>query len=77
MSHPNILKLTGVLGSIDTFNFSTVSEWMTHDTIMKYTKTANVNRLELVCTIPDFSPCLDLNSVGLVAWGSSRPEVCT
>ena len=75
LSHPNILKLTGVLGSIDTFNFSTVSEWMTHDTIMKYTKTADANRLQLVRTIQDFSPYLVLNSVDLVARSSSRPEV--
>ena len=75
LSHPNILKLTGVLGGIDTLNFSTVSEWMTHDTIMKYTKTANVNRLGLVRTIPDFSPCIILNVVDLVARSSSRSEV--
>ncbi|KAF9647924.1 kinase-like protein [Thelephora ganbajun] len=48
LSHPNVLKLAGVLGSIDTFNFSTVSEWMTHETIMKYTETNKANRLGLL-----------------------------
>ena len=51
LSHPNILKLTGVLGSIDTLNFSTVSEWMAHDTVMRYLKTNDTNRLELVCVV--------------------------
>jgi len=75
LSHPNILKLTGVLGSIDTFNFSTVSEWMTHETIMKYTKTADVDRLQLVRTVADFFLHLVLNSGDLVTRSSSRPEV--
>jgi len=56
LSHPNVLKLIGVLGSIDTFNFSTVSEWMTRGTIMGYTETGHANRLDLVRAIPDHSP---------------------
>ena len=75
LSHPNVLKLVGVLGSTDTFNFSTVSEWMKNGTLMKYTKASDVNRLELVRIIPDFSPCLLLNLVNLAARSSSRPEV--
>lgn len=50
MSHPNILKLAGVLGSIDTSNFSTVSEWMTHESLVKYIKDNDVDRLKLVRT---------------------------
>lgn len=53
MSHPNILKLTGVLGSVDTLNFSTVSEWMEHGTIVEYIKKSDSNRLELVGVTPD------------------------
>ena len=62
LSHPNVLKLIGVLGSIDAFNFSTVSEWMPQGTITGYTMTANVNRLELVSAVPYFSLCSVLNS---------------
>ena len=77
LSHPNVLKFTGVLGSIDTFNFSTVSEWMTHGTITRYleTMTNNVNRLELVCPVSDFSLCSVLNSVNLATWSGPRSEV--
>ena len=75
LSHPNVLKLTGVLGSTDTFNFSTVSDWMANGTIMKYTKMRNVNRLELVRTFPDSSPCLTLNLVNPVTRSSERLEV--
>ena len=75
LSHPNVLKLAGVLGSLDTFNFSTVSEWMTNGTIMRYIETANVNRLDLVCVVPDHLLCLVLNSVDLVARNGPRSEV--
>lgn len=66
LSHPNILKLKGALGSIDTFNFSTASKWMTRGTIARYIEANyDVNRLELVCTVPDSSPRLMFNSVNL------------
>lgn len=74
LSHPNILKLTGVLGSVDTLSFSTVSEWMEHDTIMRYLKTNDANRLELVCAV-QFLVVFALNLVDLVTWNISRFEV--
>jgi hypothetical protein len=49
LSHPNVLKLVGVLGGFEKYRFATVSEWMVHGTIMKYIRTNATNRLELVC----------------------------
>jgi serine/threonine protein kinase len=51
LSHPNILKLVGVLEGIDQCDFSTISEWMEHGNIMEYIKDNRygVNRLALVC----------------------------
>ena len=74
LSHPNILKLTGVLGSVDTLSFSTVSEWMERDTIMRYLKTNDANRLELVGVVR-FSIVFFPNSVNLVTWSIPRFEV--
>lgn len=52
LSHPNILKLVGVLKGVDQCDFSTISEWMEHGDIMEYIKDCrhSVNRLGLVCT---------------------------
>ena len=47
LSHPNILKLFGVLGGIGQYQFATVSEWMVHGTIMEYIRENATNRLEL------------------------------
>lgn len=76
LSHPNVLKLKGVLGSIDTFNFSTVSRWMTRGTITRYIEANyDANRLELVCTAPDSPPRLTLSSDNIVTRSSPRSEV--
>ena len=48
LSHPNVLKLTGVWGDMEKGQFITVSEWMAHGNIMEYLKKNPVNRLELV-----------------------------
>ncbi|KAF9785442.1 kinase-like domain-containing protein [Thelephora terrestris] len=48
LSHPNILKLKGVLGSINTSNFSTVTDWMPRETLKQYIEENDVNRLELL-----------------------------
>jgi len=48
LSHPNVLKLIGVLGGIDQYQFATVSEWMAHGNIMEYIRKYATNRLELV-----------------------------
>ena len=48
LSHPNILKLVGVLGGFEQYQFATVSEWMVHGTIMEYIRKYATNRLELV-----------------------------
>ena len=59
LSHPNVLKLAGVLGGMDKGQFVTVSEWMMHGNIMQYTRKDNVNRLELVCSFtPPLLPSL-------------------
>ena len=50
LSHPNVLKLVGVLGGIDQYQFATVSEWMAHGNIMEYIRKKATNRLELVST---------------------------
>ena len=50
LSHPNVLKLVGVLGGIDQRQFATVSEWMAHGNIMEYIRKKATNRLELVST---------------------------
>ena len=48
LSHPNVLKLVGVLGGIDKYQFATVAEWMIHGNIMEYIRKYATNRLELV-----------------------------
>ena len=48
LSHPNILKLVGILGGIGEDQFATVSEWMVHGTIMEYIGRHATDRLELV-----------------------------
>ena len=48
LSHPNVLKLTGVQGDMEKGQFVTVSEWMVHGTIVEYIKNNHTNRLELV-----------------------------
>jgi hypothetical protein len=48
LSHPNVLKLVGVLGGIEQYQFATVAEWMVHGNIMEYIRKYATNRLELV-----------------------------
>jgi hypothetical protein len=48
LSHPNVLKLVGVLGDMGEGEFITVSEWMVHGNIMEYIRNNHANRLELV-----------------------------
>jgi len=48
LSHPNVLKLIGVLGGIEQYQFATVSEWMVHGNIMEYIRKYATKRLELV-----------------------------
>ncbi|KAF9644384.1 kinase-like protein [Thelephora ganbajun] len=48
LSHPNVLKLVGVLGGIEQYPFATVSEWMVHGNIMQYIRRNATNRLELL-----------------------------
>ena len=49
LSHPNILKLVGVLEGFGEYQFTTVSEWMIHGSIMEYIRKYATNRLVLVC----------------------------
>ena len=64
LSHPNILKMIGVLERIDERDFSTISEWMNHGSIIDYVRDChhNPNRLELVRAIPSakFTTSLEL-----------------
>ena len=53
LSHPNVLKLLGVLGGIGQYQFATVAEWMDHGNIMQYIRDNATNRLTLV-RIPAF-----------------------
>jgi len=48
LSHPNVLKLVGVLAGTERYQFATVSEWMAHGNITEYIRKNAVNRLELV-----------------------------
>jgi len=48
LSHPNVLKLVGAQEDVKKKEFTTVSEWMEHGTIMDYIKKNSTNRLELV-----------------------------
>ena len=48
LSHPNVLKLVGVLATMDQARFTTVSEWMAHGNIMEYIRKHAANRLDLV-----------------------------
>lgn len=48
MSHPNILKLVGVLGGFTECRLAMVSEWMTHGNIMQYIRNNATNRLKLL-----------------------------
>ncbi|KAF9785123.1 kinase-like domain-containing protein [Thelephora terrestris] len=48
LSHPNVLKLAGVQGNMDTRQFITISEWMKHGNVMEYIEKHPVNRLELL-----------------------------
>jgi len=74
LAHPNILKLTGVLGDMDKGEFITISELMAHGTIMEFIKKNPVNRLELVrgFIIPAI-PFTEMRQT--VAWGSSGSEL--
>ena len=49
VSHPHVLRFTGVCGDMGKGQFVTVSEWMEHGNIMDYIRINHVNRLELVC----------------------------
>jgi len=51
LSHPNVVKLTGVHGDMRKGQFITVSEWMSHGNIMEFIENNHTNRLELVCGI--------------------------
>ena len=46
------MKLVGVVGDMEKYQFATVSEWMEHGNIMEYIRKNDTNRLELV-GIPD------------------------
>jgi len=48
ISHPNVMKLVGVHGDMGKGQFSTVSEWMAHGSIMQFIKNNHANRLDLV-----------------------------
>jgi len=48
LSHPNVLKLVGVVNDMEQHQLATVSEWMMHGNIMEYIKKNSTNRLELV-----------------------------
>jgi serine/threonine protein kinase len=48
LSHPNILRLTGVMDGFDGHLFAAVSEWMVHGNIMEYINKNATNRLGLV-----------------------------
>ena len=41
LSHLNVPRLVGVLGGMDQYQFSAVSEWMTHGNIMEYIRAAS------------------------------------
>ena len=75
LTHPNILKLTGVLGDIDKGQFAIVSEWMIRGNIMEYIRKNHVNRLELVrgFTVPAI-PFTEMMR-RTVAWGSPGSEL--
>ncbi|KAF9789247.1 kinase-like domain-containing protein [Thelephora terrestris] len=48
LSHPNVLKLLGVLSGFEGHQFATVSEWMVHGNIMEYIRKHSTNRLSLL-----------------------------
>ncbi|KAF9647778.1 kinase-like protein [Thelephora ganbajun] len=48
LSHPNVVKLVGVLGNMEKDQFVTVSEWATNGNIMEYIRNNHANRLELL-----------------------------
>ena len=48
---------------------------MTRETLTKYVKENNLNRLELVCIVPVSPVRLVLNLLNLVTWSSPRPQV--
>ena len=53
LSHPNVLKLVGVLGDIRWRQFATVSEWMAHGNIIEYIGKNATNRLDW-CVSPRY-----------------------
>ena len=74
LSHPNILKLTGVQGDMDKGQFVAISEWMACGNIMEYIQNNHVNRLELVrgFTVPA-TPLTEIRQT--VARGSPGSEL--
>ncbi|KAF9789222.1 kinase-like domain-containing protein [Thelephora terrestris] len=48
LSHPNVLRLVGVLSGFGGHQFATVSEWMVHGNIMEYIRKHSTNRLRLL-----------------------------
>jgi len=69
LSHPNVMKISGIQGDMGKGQFVIVSEWMAQGSIMEYIKKNHVNRLELVCSAT-FPPLPSFNST-VVARGSS------
>ena len=73
LTHPNVMKLTGVYGDMGKGEFITVSEWMTHGNIMEYIGQNHANRLELVCVL--LSPSVPSLNATVVARCSPGFEV--
>jgi len=57
LSHPNVLKLLGVLGGIEQYQFATISEWMEHGNIMQYIRDNATDRLAMVRISPFQGQC--------------------
>lgn len=79
LSHPNVLRLVGVQGDMETGQFSTISEMMVRGNIMEYVKRNHVNRLELArdsLSLPSPSLKCDSSCTGQPrVWSTSTAPV--
>ena len=75
LSHPNVLKLIGILCDIERYQLAMVSGWMAHGNIMEYITENATDRSELVRVSTLRGECFVHSSLATVASCGARTEV--
>ncbi|KAF9789248.1 kinase-like domain-containing protein, partial [Thelephora terrestris] len=84
LSHPNVLKLLGVLGGFGGDQFATASEWMVHSNTMEYIRKNPTNRLRLLYSAAQGVKYLhnanlahgDLKGANILVTNDTPPTAC-